>query len=679
MYFKLSLKNVRKSFKDYSLYFLTLTFGVCIFYVFNSIEAQKAMMDISESASEIMKTLTQLMGAISIFISFILGFLIVYANNFLIRRRKKEIGIYMTLGMDKGKVSRLLVAETFLIGVLSLGAGLLAGVFLSQGLSVITAKLFEVDMTGYRFIFSFDAFMKTVIYFGIIFLIVMAASTVSISKYKLIDLINAEKQNEKQRLKNPVITVILFILSVACIGSGYYMVLKNGITYFDKKLITEIILGSVGTFLFFASLSGFFLKLLQSNKKVYFKGLNSFILRQINSRINTAHISMSFICLMLFCTIGILSTGMGINDALSKSFRYCAPYDASFWVDGNHSISDKLKEYNFNLNNYAEKYVEFSLYQYSKEELAKSLIFEKVSDCLPESARNATMRSPLFLLKLSDYNKLMDLQGREEISLSENQIAIYSDYAESIDDLKKALVKFVDSKYTVALSGKDYTVYPKVLTDGIITTPASDIMLSIVVPDKMTEGSQVAQTILSLNCKGDRKIMTRKLESDLYSIAEKTNGKKEDINVKAATSEEVKAIAAGSRAIIAFVGIYLGIIFLLTSAAILALQQLSEAADNRHRYDILQKVGADDRLINSALFKQIAIYFMLPLALACVHSIVGIKVANDIIRDAGNINATGNIIMTAVLITLVYGSYFLATYFSSKRIILNNKTSIRFE
>ncbi|MEW9096053.1 MAG: ABC transporter permease [Clostridiaceae bacterium] len=673
MCFKLSFKNVKKSYEDYALYFFTLTFGVCIFYIFNSIEAQKAMMDISESTSEMMKLLTQLMSIISVFISIILGFLIVYANNFLIRRRKKEIGIYMTLGMEKGKVARILVIETFIIGILSLVVGLLAGVFISQGLSVVTARLFQVDMTEYRFIFSPKAFGESIIYFSIIFLVAMAMSGISISKYKLIDLINAEKQNEKQKFRNPVLTAILFMLSIILIGIAYKMVLKNGIISFDKMLLFEIILGTVGTFLFFASLSGFFLKLVQLNKKLYFKSLNMFILRQINSRINTAHISISFICLMLFCTIAILSTGLGINNALSKAFRYCAPYDASFEAKGGTSIEGKLKEFDFNLYDYTDKFVEFSLYQYTKEEFTREIILEKVQEYKPESVNGINMKSPLYLLKVTDYNELMKLQGKRGINLSENQVAIYSDYAEFAPDLKEGLSKYAKMKNTIKISGKDYEVYPEALTDGIATGLATDILLLIVVPDKMVQGSKVYKTILSFNCKGDSRIMQRKLETDLNALGNSHKDKKDEVKISALTSDAVKSIASGSRAIISFLGIYIGIIFLITSTAILALQQLSEAADNRHRYDILRKVGADDSLINSALFKQIAIYFMLPLALACIHSIVGIKVANDVIRDAGNINAISNIIITAILITIVYGSYFLATYFSSKRIILRRR------
>lgn len=672
MYFKLSLKNLKKSFKDYSLYFLTLTFGVCIFYVFNSIDSQKSMMSISQSTTEILQTITKLMGIISIFISIILGFLIVYANNFIIRRRKKEIGVYMTLGMEKGNVARLLVAENFLLGVLSLAAGILVGIFLSQGLSVVTAKLFEVDMTGYRFVFSSSACAKTILYFGIIFIIVMAASTFSVSKYKLIDLINAEKQNEKQKLRNPVITILLFILSVACIGTAYALVIKNGIGSFDRKLVFEVILGAVGTFLFFASLSGFFLKVLQSDKKLYFKGLNMFILRQINSRINTAHISMSIICLMLFCTIGILSTGLGMNNILNSSYKTCTPYDASFWSEDGQNISETLKEHGFNLNKYTDNYVEFAAYQYTKENLTNKLVFQKVIDSMPADYRQGIMDRPISLLKVSDYNKLMKLKGKSEINLSDNQIAFYSDYASSIPEIKKALSEYID-KYTVTISGKTYNIYPDLRTDGIITSPSTDLMLTFIVPDNLAEGSKIIETMLSLNCRDNSKAMQRKFESDIYAFSDKNKDKKSAIKISAATKLTVSEIAAGSKAIITFVGIYIGIIFLLTSAAILALQQLSEAADNRYRYNILQKVGADESLINSALFKQIAIYFMMPLSLACVHSVVGIKVANDMIRQAGGINVLGNIIITAVLITIVYGAYFLATYFSSKRIILSNR------
>lgn len=673
MYFNLSIKNVKKSFKDYTLYFLTLTFSVCIFYVFNSIEAQKAMLVISESAVQMLRTITLLIGYISVFISFILGFLIVYANNFLIKRRKKEIGIYLTLGMEKRKVARMLVSETFIIGIVSLATGLLAGIFLSQGLSVVTARLFEVDMSGYRFIFSSAAFVKTVLYFSAMFLVVIIFCTISISKYKLIDLINAERQNERQRIRNPILTMVLFVLSVGCLGTAYGLVLKNGIQEFNGMLAFEMSLGALGTFLFFASLSGFFLKLLQYNKKMYLKGLNAFILRQINSRVNTAHISMSFICLMLFCTIGVLSTGLGANSALNDGYKYCAPYDASFYVEGDTNISDKFAEYGFDLNTYASDYWEHKLYRDRDEILTKRVVLEKIIEFIPGNARLFFMDQPMLLIGLSDYNKLMELQGSKGLQLAENEAALFSDYAGAVPELEAALLHYLELGERIDISGKAYEVKKELVTNGIITSPASEIILALIVNDAVLEDAKVNASVLSLNCKGDRKKMQMKLESDLVAFADKDKDTKEEILISVNTGQSVKTIAAGSKAIITFVGIYLGLIFMITSAAVLALQQLSEAADNRKRYTILQKVGADEGLIKSALMKQIAIYFMLPLALACIHSIVGIKVANDVITDVGQIDALGNILITAALIGLIYGSYFLATYFSSKQIVLKGR------
>lgn len=674
MYFKLSLNNVRKSFKDYTLYFLTLAFGVCIFYVFNSIETQQVMMEISSSTAEMMKTLTKMTSIVSVFVSVVLGFLIVYANNFLIRRRKKEFGIYMTLGMDKSKVSRILITETFIIGILSLVVGLVVGVFLSQWLSVLTAKLFEVDMTGYRFVFSSEAFVKTIIYFGLIFVVVMVISAIAISKFKLIDLINAARKNEEPKLKNPVLSVVLFIVSLVCLGTAYFLVLKNGIYVFDNKLLFEVIIGAVGTFLFFASLSGFLLGLIQSNKKLYFKDLNMFILRQINSRINTTHISISLICLMLFCTIGILSTGMGMNQGIESILKQSPmPFDVSLYTDNSVSISEQFAKDGFELSKYTDQYVEFSFY--SKEDLQNMVVLEKVREDLPENIKSFYMDCQLFMVRVSDYNENMRLQGKPEIELGAGQVALYSTEAVNSEDLRLALENFITSRFTVSISSHEYQVYSKLLTDSLeinSNITSGGTTLALVVPDQMTEdlGCKVSRTLLCFNCKDDSSAMQFKFVEDFNAFYE---GHENEVRVFVFTKQIVKDITAGIKAVISFLAIYIGIIFLITSAAVLALQQLSEAADNRQRYAVLKKIGADDQLLNCTLFKQIAIYFILPLALACVHSVVGIKVVNDAMSALGKLNVTSNIIVTAVLILLVYGAYFLATYFESKNILLKNE------
>ncbi|MDM8129578.1 FtsX-like permease family protein, partial [Paraclostridium benzoelyticum] len=204
MYFKLAFENVRKSFKIYRIYFLTMGLAVSIFYSFNSIESQQAILDLSKSKENPIDLLINSIEIISIFVSFILGGLILYANNFLIKKRKKELGIYRTLGMSNLKISQVIVIETVIVGILSLVVGLLIGLVLSQGLSAFASKLFEVDMSKYKFIISSNAIQKTIVYFGIIFLIVMIFNVITISRYKIIDLVNASKKVENIKFKNPI-------------------------------------------------------------------------------------------------------------------------------------------------------------------------------------------------------------------------------------------------------------------------------------------------------------------------------------------------------------------------------------------------------------------------------------------------------------------------------------------
>ncbi|MFA0816438.1 MAG: FtsX-like permease family protein [Anaerofustis sp.] len=663
MLFKLSLRNVRRSYKNYTLYFFTLAFAVCIFYVFNSVDAQQSMLTLSESANRALQNLASLIGAISVFVSCILGFLIVFANNFLIRRRKKELGLYMTLGMEKSKIARILISETVIIGIFSLALGLLFGVFASQWLSLILVKLFDTDMTKYQFVFSSAAFFKTILYFGIIFLVAILFSTVAISKYKLIDLIYAERQNEQPKVRSNAFTLILFVLSIALLGTAYAMVIKNGIVEFDRKLLIEIIMGSVGTFLFFASLSGFFLRVMQANKRRYYKGLNMFVLRQVNSRVNSAFVSMSFICLMLFCTIGILSAGLGINTVLNSSIRNSIPFDVSISnYDPSVSTENILKLDGIDLNDYTARTYDY--HEYLDAGITAGAVLDKVKDSMPNELKSTDtlFSAPMMMVTQSDYNKIMEALGGDPIVLDGSTVALFSDYAAQSKTLDDVLQLYLKENHTIELKGDTYNVYPKLLTQSLSTSMGSELLM-LIVPDAMVTDAAVYSEIVNFNC-----------STELQNRLEQATNVLDDsdtmaINIRSVVTDSY----AGSSAIISFIGIYLGIIFLLTSAAVLALQQLSEVADNRQRYDILRKIGVDETMINRAIFKQIAIYFAMPLLLACVHSVVGLYVTNTAIASIGDINVTKNLLMTAVFVLAVYGGYFLATYYGSKSMITKNK------
>ena len=332
MYYKIALSNVKKSFKDYAIYFLTLSFAVCIFYSFNSIEAQKAFIELGKSQNKIMQSMMSIIDIVSVFVSIILGCLIIYANNFLIKKRKKEFGIYLTLGMPKKKISIILFMETFLVGILSLVVGLAIGIFISQGLSAFTIKMFQIDMSAYKFVFSIKALIKTSLYFAIIFILVIIFNSFMISKYKLIDMINASRKNEEMKIKKNAVSFIIFILGIAFIATECYLVKITGRDMQSKNLKIAAALAIISIFLIFYGLSGLCINLIKKNRKVYFKNLNIFVARQIYSKINTNFISMSIICIMLSLTVIVLSTGLSFKQILENSLRENTSFDVSNFI-----------------------------------------------------------------------------------------------------------------------------------------------------------------------------------------------------------------------------------------------------------------------------------------------------------------------------------------------------------
>src|SRR5574344_1029923 len=323
MLFKLALKNIQKSFKDYALYFFTLVFAVAMFYTFNSLDAQTSMSALNESSLDTIKSVVSILKYLSIFVAVILGFLIVYANNFLIKRRKKEFGLYLTLGMSKKKVTLILIVETILVGLISLGVGLLIRLFLSQLFSLLTIKMFDADLSKYQFIFSLTALKQTIIDFGIIYLLVILFDSISITRFKLIDLIRAQHKNEKIRVKNKYLMAITFILAIVFIGYGYYLLFQNVLFMEngDNKIIQMLLSGSIGTLLLFYSLSSILLSLFQHIGNFYYKGLNMFMLKQVNNKINTTVISNTIISLMLMLTIAILAVAISLTNSLNKGIN----------------------------------------------------------------------------------------------------------------------------------------------------------------------------------------------------------------------------------------------------------------------------------------------------------------------------------------------------------------------
>lgn len=721
MLFKLSFRNITRSVKDYAIYFFTLVLGVTLFYVFNSVGSQAAVLELNNAKKLIVELLSKILSGMSILVVAILGALIIYASRFLIKRRNKEFAIYLTLGMSKRKISRLLFFETLMIGIISLAVGLLVGIGASQLISILIGRLFEADMSKFQFVFSEKAFFDTILYFGLIYLVVIVFNTIIVGRLKIIDLLHGSKKSEKAFLKNPLLRAIVFVLSSFGLSYAYWWVTNDKVSMMDRinNLLWPVAIGVITTFLLFWSFSGLIMEILTRSKRFYYRGLNSFIFRQVSSKINTAVVSMSLISLLLFLTISILSLCFSINESMKKELAYNTPvdafieltdYNAVFGPNGpgyGPSASSSDQDWNSQIKE-SQKYMQKSIYQKlveKDEDIAKSikeylevnvyadhtLTFKQAlqAEYLTGLVGEFMSKTAVPILRVSDYNKIAKLYHREEISLADNQYQILADYKPMSDSIDKSLA----SGFQINYRGQTLSPVAKKHLEGFVTSSGMKSNTGIlIVPDKIATDQAIGSRVLLVNYNTSADHTAQQIDNDIRRIYDlgnlsievhttdealqktKENSKAEEqrpsgVSFSYMTKILIYTSSIGLQAIATFVGFYLGIIFLISSAAILALKQLSESSDNIEKYAALRRLGASNKMLNRALFIQIAIFFVFPLLVGILHSVFGIKFASSIIEVFGSGGLLASIPITASMLILIYGGYFLLTYLSSKRII----------
>lgn len=670
MYFKLAMQNVKKSFKDYMIYFLTLAFSICLFYSFNSFQAQQAVMDLSKSQADIIDSVMIIMQILSVFVAVVLGFLVIYANNFLIKRRKKELGLYTLLGMPKSRISRILVYETFIVGLLSLAVGLLSGFFVSQLLTVITANLFEVNL-HYAFIFSFDAMLLTVIAFALIFLVIMIFNTLILNRYKLIDLIHADQKHEMLKIKNIYISIILFVLSVVILGYTYHYALTQGINALNHL---EIIapLGILGTILFFMSLAGFLLRFVQSSKSLYYRKLNMFVLRQINASVNSNFLSMSIVCIMLLFSIGALATGSNLNRTINNTLLNATPYDYTLtsFINDETQLADFSNMTKLLQLNPEDIKSESFVHEYQSDIKLKT--YQKQIEALLGEANESFYEQSLEVISLSEFNELRRQYELEPIALSDEECYVFT----SVEMLKELIDEIITQEQELKLYGKllkiqnpDY----EMINLGTSANTGTAALAVVVNDDAIPKDTPLNSVYwnVTLSERADSSNFKDYMDEKITAFNDTAYANQQPLlnSYSSVTAEYVKENSKGLSVIMTYIGLYLGLIFLMASAVILALQQLSQASDNKQRYLILNKLGAEKRMVNQSIFFQLSIYFFMPLLLAIVHSIVGIQVVNSIVVAFGRSDLFMASLITGGIILLIYGAYFLITYAGYKNIL----------
>lgn len=691
MLFKLSLNNIRKSIRDYAVYFFTLIIGVSIFYAFNSLSTQAAYLRLENDEHDMVELLKDFISGVSVFVAVVLGLLIVYANRFLMKRRNKEFALYLIMGMSKRRISRILLAETVLIGIGSLLAGLLLGIGLSQLMAALTANLFDADMSAYKFTVSSSAVLKTAVYFGIMYIVVMLLNVFMIGKCRLIELLQSGKRSERIKQKKMWICVPVFLISAAVLAYEYFVVGWHMEKLSRERFLLIIAGGAVCTFLLFWSVSGMILRIVMSLKGMYYRSLNSFTFRQISSKINTNVMSMTIICLMLFITICLLSSAFTVRNSMRSNIdEYCpADFEVTYsekeggetgfdgipvFVD----IEEMYKQAGCDLTSNMEEYVHF--HKYTDPELTLESFCGEYAEELKRKTPYIVWGRTEEIVKLSDYNKVMDLYGRDKLELADNEFVVICNFENSLELRNSALSK----GFAINVFGRELVSKTDKCVDSFIDLSAQHINNGmIIIPDSAADERFASVDEFIGNYKAadkEEENAIDKIKREEYKKAYDTyigpyaENSGNEFSSTIDTKVMISNNAVGLGAIVTFVCLYIGLIFLISCAAILALKHLSDSADSVERYDMLRKIGAGEKEINASLFRQTGIFFIVPLILAAVHSVFGMKFACVLLGAIGTEGIMGSVFITVLMILAIYGGYFLITYFCSRYIIKSRRS-----
>jgi putative ABC transport system permease protein len=486
-----------------------------------------------------------------------------------------------------------------------------------------------------------------------------------LSKYNLIDLINSEKNNEKLKKANIVLSVLLFVISIICLSIAYKLILENQLVNIsNNKFKISIALGIVGTLLFFRALAGFLIKATQSSKNYYLKNLNAFTLRQLNSKINTHYISLSIICIMLFVAIGMSSSAISIKNAIEETSKIQTPYDMTIIKDtndDNKDLSESLKGLGMDINKYSDEFVNYKLYDSNVE---FSSMFKHTNDNYLKQQMKILEKFNNPIMKLSSYNKLREMQGKEKVQIKEKEVVLLTD----MNQLKPAIEEYIKENDNIKIGKEDFKICKDYEYMPIETANMGMNFVVFIIDDKYVENFNEIRNYVSLNYNGDKDDIENKIVNEFENL-ERDSKQYDESGISPYSRTMAFENNMGISSVFLYVGIYIGVVFLISSAAVLALSQLSGANESLGRYKVLKKLGVSTTMINKSIFIQILLYFILPISLALVHSIFGIKVANNVVAVFGVYDTVGNNMFVIGTILLVYTVYFVMTYKNYKRIV----------
>ena len=717
---KLAWGNVRRASRDYLIYLLTLALGVTVFYAFNTISLQVDIAGIKTAGMR--EIMSELLSRLTIFLAAVMGFLMVYANNFIMKRRKREFGLYQVLGMTRGQVARIMAYETLIVSGAALVLGIICGIALSQLMVFFTASLFKTQISNFHFFISPSALFITIGCLVAIFVVTLLLNLRVVVRVKLVDLMGAERRHESIKTRNPLLSGIICLVGLALIIWAYCRLLHDGLPltapvgqldFAMRRFGITTLMVTVGTVAFFFGLSGLLLKLLQTMRKVYWRGLNMFTVRQLAAKINTISMSMAIIAMILFFAITSVTCGMSIASAMNASLLRCTPADFSCNVMYNNSeftefvkssedgeitkyvmpsepydMQAALEERGVDFAKIAKGVQQVDIYSSvpAGEEDPSILLDDLIrrsKTTLPAGMDETTvMYQGIPVVKLSDYNKYLAFRGFDQLHLADNQYLITCDMGDTLDDMFNSILS---AGTTITLGGKTLVpgadkIDPQA---GAFCNSAMGLNSgTVVLPDAVVDqmGFALQRSSLLVNYKDGADFEKIDAEfADLSSLNDAGIGigtnvyQNDGSNIgfwgESINRNEMIEQTDGMNGMISYLCIYIGFVLVVACAAIISIQQLSSVADSSKSVRVLSEVGCDRLAIDHSILLQQAVLFFFPLGVGLAHSLVALRVIISLVLLFGGFDIGGTVGLICTVFLFAYGGYFALTYGISKCIV----------
>ena len=671
MYPKLILRNVFRNLQTYTIYFFSLTLIYSLLYAFNALPSHPVMQSLSGAKEMLTTVMSQYMGLLSYLILSAIAFLVVYSTNFVLGRRKKELGLYATLGMKKKQIIRTLFFETMLVNIFALILGFLLGLVLLVVLAKVASEFFMANYFGNLVFFDIKSIILLVYSYLVTSFIVGVMDILTFRKQNIIALIqeNGVKKSVLAKGK-PVLQALLFILSTAVIGFGaLYFSDYHHLSLLKSWGILLVSVFVIFVILFYNTLSHFILVSLRKLPQTYYNRLNSFKIRQFSKQADSNSVTLAVLSLTLTLALSLLVFSGSAYTTMNRELNKYSPYDVTVnlyrgkeFQFSQESVKDRLKADGFDFNLIKEEY---SCPIYSSDLTYKDLI--DTSNLWDHDKKLPESKVPI--LGISAYNHLRKLQGKKAVDLSEDQFLVNANYKGTA----KQIQDFLSTTKTFMINGRSLNLASSKPLETVyfLSSVTTNDSGTLIVPDKVVVGLTEDHTTYVANFKEN--IDKREVETFLSQWIEKyyfTRDGEELNSFVYQTKGRIFEIYLGFMGVIVFVMIFVSVIFIIISLSILSLQTSTSALDSVNDYQILYLLGNKRKQNRFILLQQILSYFLVPLVIAGPLALALSTALLGYFENFANTSISIDITYLGVAV-LLFVLYLLVTYRVSWQIIEN--------